>query len=127
MQILRVQQTRVGRRQIPGIQPDDISRDQFRDRQLQFVSVAQNRGGGSDLLPNVLDRMSSLKLHVEVHDHAEQDDGDDNRTADRIAQHNRDGAGSQENQDKGIGKKAKKCNQTCEARLRRQAVRAMET
>jgi hypothetical protein len=71
--------------------------------------------------------MSSLKLHVEVHDHAEQDYGDDDRAADPITQHNRDGAGYQEDDDKGIGKKAQKTDQRSEARLPYQAVRAMET
>ena len=127
MQVLGLQQTGIGRRQVPGIEPDDIPGDQLCDRQLQFVSITQNRGSCSNLLPNILHRMSSLKLHVEVHDHAEQDDGDDDRAADRIAQRDRDGAGRQENEDQGIGKKAEKTDQSGEARLPYQAVRAMET
>ena len=103
VQVLGVQQTGIGRRQIAGIEPDDIAGDQFRHRQLPLLAIAQNRGSGGDLLPNILHRVPCLKLHVEVHDHAEQDDGDDDRAADRIAQHDRDGAGRQENQDQRIG------------------------
>jgi hypothetical protein len=84
MQILGVQQTRVGRCQVAAIQPNDIPGDQFCDRQLQLVAVTQNGRSCGNLLPNILHRMSSLKLHVEVHDHAEQDYGDDDRPADRI-------------------------------------------
>ena len=75
-------------------------------------SIAQNRGGCGNLLSNILHRVTSLKLHIEVHDHAEQDYGDDDRAADRIAQHNRDGAGRQKNEDERIGKKAEERNQT---------------
>jgi hypothetical protein len=67
-----------------------------------------------------------LKLHVEVHDHAEQDYGDDDRAADRIAQSDRDGAGYQKDKDKRIGKEAQKTYQRREARLPGQAVWAME-
>ena len=44
-----------------------------------------------------------------------------------IAQHDRDGAGRQQNEDQGIGKEAQKTDQRSEAGLRYQAVRAMET
>ncbi len=91
------------------------------------MSVPQHCGGYCDLFPNVLDRMSSLKLHVEVHDHAEQDYGDDDRAADRIVQHDRDGAGSQKNENERIGKKAEETHQSGEARLPHQAVWAMDT
>ena len=101
--------------------------DTFGDRQFLFVAIAHHGGRGGHLLANVLHRMASLKLHIEVHHHAEQDDGDDDGAADRIAQGNRDGAGRQKNEDEGIGKKAKKGDQTGEARLPDQAVGAMET
>ena len=45
----------------------------------------------------------------------------------RITQHDRDDAGRQEHKDKRIGKKAQKTDQSSEARLPYQAVRAMET
>jgi hypothetical protein len=69
--------------------------------------------------------MSSLKLYVRVYDHAEQDDGNDDRTAHRIVQHDRDGTGCQEDEDEGISKNAKKTEQSGEARLLYKAVRAM--
>ena len=71
--------------------------------------------------------MSSLKLHIEVDDDAEQDYGDDNGAANVIAQHDGNGAGRQQNEDQGIGKKAQKTDQRSEARLRYQAVGAVET
>ena len=91
------------------------------------MAVAQNRGSGSNLLPNILHRMPRLKLRVEVHDHAEQDDGDDDGAADRIAQRNRDAAGRQENQNQGIGKELQKSDQRREAGLCGQAVGSMLT
>ena len=71
--------------------------------------------------------MSSLKLHVEVHDDAEQDYGDDDGAANVIAQHDRNGAGRQQNENQGIGKKGQKAEQGSEAGLPDQAVRAMQT
>ena len=78
------------------------------------------------LLSNILHCMSGLKLYIEIHDDAEQDYGDDHRAADRIVQRDRDGAGRQENQDEGIHEKAEKGDQSGEAGLLFQAVRAMQ-
>lgn len=108
------------------MEPDDISGDQFGDRQLLFVSITQNRGCCGNLLPNVLHRMSSLKFHVEVYNYAKQDNDDDDRAAGQIAEHNRDGAGHQKNEDKGIGKKTQKSDQRSETRLSGEAVRTMK-
>ena len=91
VQVLGVQQAGIGRRQVARIEPDDIAGDQLRDRQFQFLPIAQHRGSGRNLFADILHRMPSLKLRVEVDDHAEQDDGDDDGAADRIAQHNRNG------------------------------------
>ena len=90
------------------------------------MPVAQDGGGCGHLLPDILHRMPRLKLHIEVHHHAEQHDGDDDRAADRIAEHDRNGAGRQQDQDQGIGKEAQETDQTREARLSHQAVRAVK-
>jgi hypothetical protein len=71
-------------------------------------SITQNRGCCGNLLPNVLHRMSSLKFHVEVYNYDKQDNDDDDRAAGQIAEHNRDGAGHQKNEDRGLAKKRRK-------------------
>src|ERR1043165_8877828 len=71
--------------------------------------------------------MPGLKLDPEVHDHAEQDYGDNDRAPDRITQHYRNGAGREKNQDEGIGKEAQKTDECSETGLSHQAVGAMET
>ena len=83
----------------------------------QFVFVPQTRGGGSDLPPNIRCRMSALKLDREVHGHAEQDNCDDDRTADRVTQHNRDGHWPPGQPEKWIGKKTQEADQSSEARF----------
>jgi hypothetical protein len=57
---------------------------------------------------DLLHRMSSLELHKEVQQYAEQDHRDDDQPADRVTQHERDGAGYEKDDDEGIGKEAKK-------------------
>src|ERR1039458_5119747 len=77
-------------------------------------------------LPDPRRRAPPQILCVDFPYHAQQDNSDDDRAADRITQHNRDGAGSQENQNKRIGKKTQKSDQRREARLSYQTVRSME-
>ena len=84
-----LQQTGVRRHKVSGIEPDDVARDQFRDRQFLFSPVAHHGGRGGDLLPNLLHRMPSLELHEEVQQHAEQDHRDDDQSADRVAERER--------------------------------------
>ena len=71
--------------------------------------------------------MSSLELHEEVQEHAEHDHRDDDQSADRVAERERNGAGHQQDDDEGIGQEAKKTDQPGKARLAHQAVRAIET
>jgi hypothetical protein len=78
------------------------------------------------LLANVRYRMSSLKLHAETDNDAEQDDRDDDRTANQVAPCNRDRTGRQENEDQRIGKEAQEGGQSSEPRFRCQAVRTMK-
>lgn len=59
--------------------------------------------------------MLSLKLHKEVQEHAERDDRDDDRSADRVAQHERYAAGHEKVEDRGIDQKPEKTDQGCEA------------
>lgn len=61
----------------------------------------------SHLLPNFLHCMPGLELHEEVEEHAEHDQ-DDDQPADRVTQHQRDGAGRQKDDDQRIGKQVEK-------------------
>ncbi len=63
VQILDVQQAGVRRHQVPSIEPDDVPWDQFRNRELLFLAIPENRGGCRHLLPDLLHRMSRLELH----------------------------------------------------------------
>ncbi len=127
MQVSDFEETGIRRHQIPGVEPDDVPGHQFRHRHFLLAPVANHRGSGCNLLPNLLHRMLSLKLHEEVQQHAEQDHGDDDQSADRVAQHERYAAGHQKDDDQGIDQKAEKIDQSREARFPDHAVRAVET
>jgi hypothetical protein len=108
VQVLDVQQASVRWHKVPSIEPDDVPRDQFCNRELLFSAIPENGSSRRHLLPDLLHRMSSLELHEEVQQYAEQDHRDDDQPADRVTQHERDGAGHEKDDDEGIGKEAKK-------------------
>ena len=127
LQVFDLQQTGIRRHKVPGIEPDDVPGHQFRDRHFLLSPVAHHGSSGCNLLPNLLHRMLSLKLHEEVQQHAEQDHRDDDQSADRVAQRERYAAGHEKDDDQGIDQKAEKTDQSREARFPHHAVRAVET
>lgn len=69
--------------------------------------------------------MPGLELHEEVEEHGEHDQ-DDDQPADRVTQHQRDGAGRQKDDDQRIGKQVEKTEESGETRFPDKAVWAME-
>ena len=89
----------VRRHKVSRIEPDDVSRNQFRYRQFLLVPITHDRGSRGHLFSDLLHRMPGLELHEEIQQHAEQNDGDDDHSTDPVAQHQRYGAGDEKYDD----------------------------
>jgi len=127
LQVFHIQQTCVRRHQVTRSEPDDIPRDQLRNRQFPFLSITHHGGCCGNLFPNLCQRVLCLEFHEKVQQNAEEDYGDDDESANLVPQSQGYAAGDEKDDNEGIGKEAKEGEQACEARLLRHAVRAIKT
>jgi hypothetical protein len=127
LQVLFIDQPGIRRRQVTGVKLDDVPGHEIGDWHLLLPAISDHRRLGGDLASQFFHRAPRLEGLVEVHEHAEQHDGDDDQGADTFACGRGDDSGAQEDQDEWIGEKAQDLRDRREARLARQAVGAEPT
>src|ERR1017187_3623315 len=104
MQVGYLEQPAVCRHKVPSIESNDVSRNQFCYRQFLFFAITNDSSSCGNLFLDLLNGMPGLEFHEEVQQQAQHNDGDDDQSANGVAEYERYGAGDEKDDDEGISK-----------------------